>query len=338
MRKTVKVWFNHWFSTAYYIIDLLKKDEEIDFHVVGSNENPDSVIKLVCNEWFVEPSFSNDDYYVEFCINFCKTNSIEVFVPRRGMQAISKSISLFDEIGVKVLVERDFNKLATLNDKEKTYNLFNNLGIGYIPPRYVVNNVDDFKLAYKTITDSFERACFKLTKDEGATSFRVIDTSMQGYGGLFKQPGMKMTLDATLAALSEKEHFPELLVMPYLKGYEVSIDCLNTISGLISVPRIKVGSRIAEIRYDDEFMKICNDFFNKVDISGPCNIQLKYHDDTPYLLEVNTRMSGGIQLSCIGAGINIPNIAVNQLIGREKSWSMDYISRKVSYVEMPVIL
>ncbi|HAN09459.1 MAG TPA: hypothetical protein DCP90_02470 [Clostridiales bacterium] len=71
---------------------------------------------------------------------------------------------------------------------------------------------------------------------------------------------------------------------------------------------------------------------------GPCNIQFKYHEDKLYLLEVNTRMSGGIQNSCMGADINIPNIAVNQLLGIEKIWSANQISRKVVHVQMPLII
>ena len=34
-----------------------------------------------------------------------------------------------------------------------------------------------------------------------------------------------------------------------------------------------------------------------------------------YLLEINSRMSGGLQLSCKATGINIPSIAINQLLG-----------------------
>lgn len=32
----VKVWFNHWFSTAHQIIRLLKEDKETEFHVTGT--------------------------------------------------------------------------------------------------------------------------------------------------------------------------------------------------------------------------------------------------------------------------------------------------------------
>ena len=38
--KRVNIWMNHWFSTAYNIIDLIKKDEALDFNIIIMyNEN-----------------------------------------------------------------------------------------------------------------------------------------------------------------------------------------------------------------------------------------------------------------------------------------------------------
>ncbi|HAN09457.1 MAG TPA: hypothetical protein DCP90_02460 [Clostridiales bacterium] len=164
MKRTVRVWFNHWFSTAYHIINLLKEDNNINFHIVGTNENPDSVIKLACDEWFIEPRFSNDNEYVEYCVSFCKANLIDVFVPRRGMQAISKRLDLFDDANVKVLVERDYDKISILNDKEKTYQLFSKFNIGYIPPRYEVNNVKDFCRHMKRLQKLLNELALNLPK------------------------------------------------------------------------------------------------------------------------------------------------------------------------------
>jgi carbamoylphosphate synthase large subunit len=58
----------------------------------------------------------------------------------------------------------------------------------------------------------------------------------------------------------------------------------------------------------------------------------------PYLLEVNARMSGGIQLSYAATGINIPNIAVNRLLGIEKRQVWDKTTRVVSFIETPILL
>ena len=52
----IRVWFNHWFSTAYRLIELIKQDKEQQVYVVGTNLQIDSVIQKVCDEWYEEPA------------------------------------------------------------------------------------------------------------------------------------------------------------------------------------------------------------------------------------------------------------------------------------------
>ena len=78
-----RIWLNHWFTTAYHIIRMIK-ERESDFTVIGSNEHPDSVIKNVCDEWHTEPVLEGQKYW-EYCLDFCKRENIDMFLPRRGM-------------------------------------------------------------------------------------------------------------------------------------------------------------------------------------------------------------------------------------------------------------
>ena len=48
----VRVWFNHWFSTSYRLIELMKQDNEEEIYVIASNKQIDSVIQKVCDEWY----------------------------------------------------------------------------------------------------------------------------------------------------------------------------------------------------------------------------------------------------------------------------------------------
>mgnify|MGYP000894283470 CR=1 FL=1 len=338
MKKVVRVWFNHWFSTAYYIIDLLKKDEAIDFYVIGTNMSLDSPIKLMCDEWQKEPGFISDEEYLDFCLAFCKNNHIEVFVPKRGMEVICQNLYRFDELSVKVLVERDYEKFVTLKDKAKTYDYFSNFAPSYIPMYDVVNTSRELEIAYERIAKYYERVCIKFAQDEGARSFRVIDPSISENKGLYRAVGSKITLKQALSLLSQGEPFQDLIVMPYLEGDEVSIDCLYTSKGLIYVPRIKNGTRITEICYNQEIVDACHLFCKHLKLTMPFNIQFRYHENQLYLLEINTRMSGGIQLSSIGTGVNIPSIAINQLLGINKDWHLEYEYKKVTYIEKPLIL
>lgn len=64
-----RVWLNHWFSTAYNIINLINADN--NFVIIGTNESISSPIKSVCNEWYTERKL-DDNSYIEFCLDFCR--------------------------------------------------------------------------------------------------------------------------------------------------------------------------------------------------------------------------------------------------------------------------
>lgn len=99
----IRIWMNHWFSTAYNIVNLIKQDDP-DFYVIGTNENYNSPIRTVCDEWYQEPTLK-DDEYVEHCLEFCQDHHVDVFLPRRGMLEISKQKSQFEALGTKVMVD-----------------------------------------------------------------------------------------------------------------------------------------------------------------------------------------------------------------------------------------
>ena len=330
-----RVWMNHWFSTAYNIIELFKADGE-DAYVIGTNQNEYSVIMKMCDEWYREPSHV-DGNYVDFCLNFCKEHDVQYFVPRRGMLEISKNKEKFEQLGVKVMLD-DLTTISTFNYKQKAYEFFKENEIGIVPEFSIVNTEGAFEEAYEELSEKYDRVCFKFVKDEGGQSFRLIDNNKKGYASLFRTQSVGMTLDDVIAALSEKEEFDPIMVMPYLSGDEVSVDCLNTESGLIALPRVKGYAKYEMLEYDENIIKVCNDFQKKVGLECPYNIQFKYLDGIPYFLEVNTRMSGGIHMSCKASGVNIPQLALKKLAGEEVTWSWDHKEKMLAQALEPIVL
>ena len=88
----------------------------------------------------------------------------------------------------------------------------------------------------------------------------------------------------------------------------------------------------------EDIISICRDFQNKVGLKCPYNIQFKYLDGIPYFLEVNTRMSGGIQMACYASGVNIPQLALKKISGEELDWSCKYEEKILAQVLQPVTI
>ena len=333
--KHTKIWLNHWFSTAYNIIHLIKENES-NFYIIGSNERANSVIQTACDEWYQEPVLKGMDY-VEYCIQFCKDHAIDIFMPRRGMLDISQNIHLFHEIGTQVMVD-DYEIIAILNRKDASYELFKDKGIGIVPDYRIVTTIEEYLAAYDELSSKYIQLCFKFVSDEGGQSFHVIDNKKIAYQDLFHPQGMRISHEELVRILHEQQTFAPIMLMPYLPEQEVSVDCLQTEQGVIMLPRVKEAFKVERLVFDEQILAICRDFYAKVGLVHPCNIQFKYLDGIPYFLEVNTRMSGGVQMSCMAAGVNIPNIAVNKMLGISKQWEIDKTEKMVSHVLMPVAL
>ncbi len=333
----LKIWFNHWFSTAYRLIELMKEDQEQEIKVIGTNLRIDSVIQKVCDEWYEEPRINGEDYIL-YCLNFCKEHNVDVFVPRRNMGEISKNKERFEEIGVKLLAD-DYSIIKKLENKSDSYKLFKDCGNINIPDYYTVTTASEFAQAYTALRKNHKQICVKFVRDEGGMSFRRIKEDINEFKRLREYQGAGISYLDLLSALSTQEKFDELMVMPYLDGLEVSVDCLKTASGTIAIPRIKSLSRHERIVYDKKIIEMTADVMDKVDLKYPCNVQFRYDGDTLYFLEINTRMSGGLQMSCLASGINVPNIALNKLLGRELAWKIDHnMDKIVSYIEIPQII
>ncbi len=334
-----RVWFNHWFSTAYHLINLIRDGNPDKFYFIGSNKNDYAVYKLACDEWHREPEKISDADYVDFCLNFCREHDVDIFIPRRNLTAIAMRVDDFNQRGVKVLVG-DGRLTKILDDKVATYKFITAGGLDeIIPPYKIAATFDEFNRAYNALKTSDNRICYKLVADEGALTFRVIDDSIEKISALHNMPNMKVTLAAAQKILSRYDFKIPLIVMPYLSGQEVSVDCLTTSQGNIIIPRFKTNHRYSEIKFDAAIINVAEKILSLMKFDVPINIQFRMDGGKLYLLEINPRMSGGLQLSCLAAGVNIPDLAINQLLGVEKSWSLaDKKSRRVANIETPVIL
>lgn len=332
----IRVWFNHWFSTSYRLIELMKDNKDEQVYVIGTNKQVNSVIQQVCDEWYEEPVIEEENY-VKYCLDFCVEHKIDVFVPRHFMVNISQNIDKFNQLGVKVMID-DYSIMELLNNKAKAYDFFKDCKGLNIPEYCIVNNADQFVKAYKQLKDKYNQICIKFVKDEGGLSFRTISENTDSFKRLRAYAGNEISFDLLVETLKEGGEFDDLMVMPYLADEEISVDCLKTDKGLIAIPRIKASGRHEIVSFDEDILNMVNAVMDKINLNYPCNIQFKLNDNIPYLLEINTRMSGGLQMSCEAAGINIPNIALNKLLGKNIDWKIDTTKKIVSYIEIPKII
>lgn len=334
-----RIWFNHWFSSVYQIIRMIREGCGCDVEIVGSNRRESTVYKSLCDEWYVEMDECPDEAYAQYCLDFCREHRIDIFAPRRGLTAVAQRKDEFEAAGVKLLLGVDGSMARILDDKAAAYRFISDAGLGWTPEYRIAYSAEEFRRYYGELKREDERICYKLTQDEGARSFRVIDGRVCQARALMEKPGSKVTLEHALMIMDGYDFSIPVLMMPYLEGPEISVDCLQTSRGKLIIPRIKKAGRYSEVRFDAPVMKACAALMDCIHTCGPVNIQLRMHKGELWLLEINPRLSGGIQLSCEAAGVNLPAIAVNELLGFDMPWEQPaFESRRVAHVETPVRL
>ncbi|MGD6830730.1 ATP-grasp domain-containing protein [Sutcliffiella halmapala] len=340
----MKIWFNRWFSTVTHYINMIKNNEDgKEFIIYGTHPNKNSVYLQACDFAEVEPDIDGMEY-LHYCLNFCLKHKIDIFIPRKENVMISQHIERFEEIGTKVLVCPDSELMSILDNKELTYRSIqeineNNSFLVSIPDYYIANNIEEFKEAYKTLKEKGHTVCFKPVIGEGAKGFRVVKDNIDSINDLLDNGiGYRIPYPYACEIFSQEKKIPPLMVLEYLDGTEYSIDCLADQDNLYAIiPRKKAGGRIRELENNRELIKIAKDIHKKFRIPFIFNIQVKYANGVPKLLEVNPRMSGGLHFSCL-SGVNFPYLAIKLLLNEEISVSEPFYDIKASHLESPMII
>ena len=334
-----RIWFNRWFSTAYHLIESIKNNTDgMEFEVFGTHPNKDTVYFQICDYHETEPVLESDAY-IDFCIDFCKKHNIDIFVPYHYALEISGAINRFQDVGTKVLVSENNKLMQTISHKGKLYDSLIDTDLKDLLPEYkIVETAEQFKEAYDKLIQNGKKVCMKPADGRGGEGFRVIRDSDSTIDELFGHITHKVSFREVHKILAEVDRFEELMVMEYLPDYEYSIDCLAFNGQLLAaVPRKKVAGRVRGLENNPDLIEIANKVNDIYKIPYVYNIQVKYSNGVPKLLEINPRMSGGLHITCL-SGINFPYLAIKLLLTGEADVPTPQFDILATHVEKSVVL
>ncbi|RFU69039.1 carbamoyl-phosphate synthase large subunit [Peribacillus saganii] len=334
-----RIWFNRWFSTAYHFMEAINNNPDgFEFEIYGTHPIKDTVYFEICDYYEVEPVLEGAEY-IEYCLDFCRRHLIDVFVPYHYALEISEDLARFTEIGTRVLVCEDFGLMDTMSHKGKLYESFQENDLSSFVPDYrIVRNAGEFQEAYRMIMNKGKKVCFKPANGRGGAGFRVVTESESTVEDLFGPISHEITYSNALKILSSVSSFEELMVLEYLEDAEYSIDCLAYNGQLLAaVPRKKVSGRIRKLEAVPELLELANRVNSIYQIPYVYNIQVKYSQGIPKLLEINPRMSGGLHISCL-SGVNFPYLAVKLLLAGFADVPFPKLGIAATHIEQSVML
>ena len=307
-----RVWFNKTFSSVGAAIRLIREaDEAGNYQIVCSSTNPHAPAFLAAHASAVEPSGLKGQAYLAWCLDFCRTRHIDIFIPGKEAGLVSAAREQFEAQGTRVLCAASPDMLALLHDKARFYQ---NVDSPLAPPAAfrVVETAAQFDAAYRDLRKDHAKLCIKPSVSVYGLGFSVLDEERSSAQLLLEGVQYHIGLDDLRRGFAAMETFRTMLVMEYLDGHEFSVDCVGDNGRLVcAVPRKKplLAGPGQTIDMRDDILENCRQLTAAYGLNGVFNVQFREGQNGLGLLEINPRMSGGIAMACM-AGPNLPWLAL----------------------------
>ena len=301
------------------IIRCLEQDPSLHLTVADADE--DATGRYLATD-FVRLPKASEENFIDALLQVCGERGIELVLPlvTRELFPLAAARERFIKQGIRILVSGK-EAIAIANDKAACYGFLSGKGIA-VPAFRVVTTVEEFIHAAFELGHPQREIVFKPAVSNGSRGIRIVSDSLDESDQLFNhKPGqLRMSYPQALTILAAKP-FPQLLVSEYLPGDEYSVDCLaDGGKTLLAVPRVRHrtinGISVRGTFVNDEaIINYCSHIIAAIGLHGNIGIQLKVSaENKPLLLEINPRVQGTI-VSAMGAGVNLPLLAVHQELG-----------------------
>lgn len=311
MSAPVRVWLNRTYAENVFFIEQLRTAPR-PVRIHATHVDADSPVLAAADHATLEPGDLTPDAYVAYALDYCARHSIDVFLPRLNQLAISLHHHEFEAIGT-ALVCPPATAIAAFDSKADGYAAIAAAGLP-TPPWWLVRNADDLLAAVDRIEAAGLTACLKPASGAGGEGFRMLTREPFGLHRLAGWDS-RVQVDQVAAALEAAEEPADLLVMPYLEGPEISVDCLGDRDGtlLAAVGRSKHRRR-RSFTTAPQYLEPTRRLVESVGMSFLSNVQFRHLAGEPVVIDVNTRPSGGLHQLRL-CGLNLPWNAVQLALG-----------------------
>ncbi|MCM8711680.1 ATP-grasp domain-containing protein [Clostridium sp. SYSU_GA19001] len=291
-------------------IEMLKQAKAFNINVITTDvDDADACGFLITGKKYILPKVK-DSKYIDSMIDVCRCENVTTIIPQYSDELIliSENIHRFNNLGIKVLVTEDIEKLKIANNKVNLYNFFKNED--FIPKYIPISSIDSIKDAAFQLGYPNVPVCIKPVNGEGGKGFRIITAEKVN---IFSDSSaaLKIDLPSYLNQIKKIDKIPQLIVSEYLPGKEYSVDCVckNGITYIcITRQRVETTLGVATvsiIEKNDKIIQYSKKIISALNLSYNINLQFKYSKEGhPKLIEVNPRVSGSL-VANYGALVNM---------------------------------
>jgi len=306
----IGIWFTQGYSNIYNALnDISAADTWGQFKLICSHPHPEFVGGVAADAHVVEPVDCDDEVFLAFVMATVREHGIRVIFPSRKQSFFNRHAKALAQVGVAVATVATTPVLARIDNKCGLYDHLQGKGITKLPEYRRVKSLAEFDAAYADLKTRHPKLCIKPSRGVYGSGFRVLKGTAATMADLLNE---SMTLPVSDLRARLRRGLPqELMLMQYLPGDEHSVDCVAFEGELVgAVIRRKSTSSVAAqvIEHNPELLGQVRALTKELRLRGMFNVQFKDVDGEPFLLEINTRLSGRSYYATL-AGLNIPYVA-----------------------------
>jgi biotin carboxylase len=298
-----------WLHSHFNLIEVLRQEDR-EMRIVGSYHSRKYPEALLADHFEIEPKFEDEAQFIDWALNFVTAHGIEVFLVGRKMAAIAAAEQRFKSLGCKLITACDAGTHRLISNKVCTYDTLARANVP-LPAYQSAANLFQFSSAVENFAGLQDVVCFKPSVGIFGYGFRVIETpeNMHLLAGIPRE--LIVTAAEALDYLGSQEQFAQQIVMEYLPGQETSVDCLAHNGKLLrAVTRRKNADGSRVLSESPHFVELAGELTRHFGLTNLFNVQFRERaDGSPVLLEINSRMAGGTNMSCL-SGVVLPYWAI----------------------------
>lgn len=320
-----------------------------EFHLGAAYATEYTPLRRMADSFALEPADSDPGAYVDWLLALCQERDYAWVWPQSRWSLLLNEQSRFAMAGIQLILPcPDADTLDAVQDKARANARLAAAGVP-LPQTLPVTTAADFNAALAILGGNGTRqVCVKPVRSIYGLGFRRIDDSKRPLDRFLANDCYTLgsaEFGELLVAAADQRSF---LAMEYLGGDERSIDCLAHQGRLVrAVVRRKptnAHGRWQLIEDDPEGWEIARRAIAAFGLNGLVNVQTRerLHADgrrEQCFLEVNPRMSGGIDMAC-QAGLNLPYWLLRWLVGSVEEAAIPWPSAgvRVAKIERAVVL
>lgn len=316
----MRILFNHHISGAADTIELMRRSRPGLF-VIATHERADTPIRLVADRFLPEPASTralSPDAYADWLLTVALEERAELVIPYRRRDELARFRGRFAERAVRLLTAADEQTMRLLEDKPDLLLRLERLGVPITPFRLFtgLSEYEGLRSGPPPFPDHPGHLCVKPTSGIFGAGFRILRERIGERTPFSALSLLELPEPAFRAALTELPFTEQMMLMPLLPGPERSIDFACYEGRLLGSVTRKKTFNSQSLQHDPTGEDIAEIVARTFRLSGVLNLQtIEDASGTQRLLEVNSRISGGIGMTGL-TDVNLLDLLLDGIEGQ----------------------